>query len=200
MILKRKIFALFRDMDDDGDYDYEDAKLQYKDWVKSRKGYPMAASIIGSLGTAGAAYGGSKLAENRATKKSAKEIMSKTKQAALKNLKAQIGKKTSDGKVIKAEQVKKVFENAAKGKKKALDLVKKAGGFEKINKEVTDKLAKNMKGIKTKGAIIAGALPLVGTVALAAREADKNEDLKYGPKRIEVGQVRLVQKKKKKKK
>lgn len=55
-----------------------------------------------------------------------------------------------------------------------------------------------MKRIKTKGAIIAGVLPLVGTVALAAREVDKNDDLKYGPKRVEVGQVKLVQKKKKK--
>lgn len=195
MILKRKIFALFRDMDDDGDYDYEDAKLQYKDWVKSRKGYPGVALTVGSLGTAGAAYGGAKLAESRATKKSAKGVEKAAKKVAIEKAKSQIGKTNSKGKKITAEDVKKLFKDS----KRADKFIRKHGEIDKLSKAASEKLAKKMKGIKTKGAVIAGALPLVGTVALAAREADKNEDLKYGPKRIEVGQVRLVQKKKKKK-
>lgn len=194
MILKRKIFALFRDMDDDGDYDYEDAKLQYKDWKKSRKGYPKAASIIGALGTAGAAYGGSKVAESRAIKKSAKTIEKTAKKIAVEKAKAMVGKTSSNGKKITAEDIKKLFKDP----KRAEKFIRRHGEIDKVSKVVTDKLNKNMKRIKTKGAIIAGALPLVGTVALAAREADKNEDLKYGPRRVEVGQVKLVQKKKKK--
>lgn len=56
-----------------------------------------------------------------------------------------------------------------------------------------------MKGIKTKGAVIAGLPVLMGGLAAVGNEEYKNYLFKYGPKRIEVGQVRLVQKKKKKK-
>lgn len=134
MILKRKIFALFRDMDDDGDYDYEDAKLQYKDWKKSRKGYPMVASIIGSLGTAGAAYGGAKLAESRATKKSAKEVEKAAKKVAIEKAKSQIGKTNSKGKKITAEDVKKLFKDP----KRADKFIRKHGEIDKLSKAASE--------------------------------------------------------------
>ena len=55
-----------------------------------------------------------------------------------------------------------------------------------------------MKRIKTKGAIIAGLPVLMGGLAAVGNEEYKNYLFKYGPRRVEVGQVKLVQKKKKK--
>lgn len=124
MILKRKIFALFRDMDDDGDYDYEDAKLQYKDWRKSRKGYPGVALTVGGLGTAGAAYGGSKFAENRAIKKSAKTIEKTAKKIAVEKAKAMVGKTNSNGKKITAEDIKNYLKIQKEQKNLSEDMEK----------------------------------------------------------------------------
>ena len=185
MILKRKIFAKS---------EKEEVEFDYGKWNRPRVGFPKEVAVLGALGTAGAAYGGSKIAENRAVKKSVKTIEKTAKKIAIEKAKAMVGKTSSNGKKITAEDIKKLFKDPKRVEK----FIRRHGEIDKVSKVVTDKLNKNMKKIKTKGAIIAGLPVLMGSLAAVGNEEYKNYLFKYGPRRVEVGQVKLVQKKKKK--
>lgn len=192
IILRNKLFSKL--IDKDGDYDLDDVKIQYKDWRQNRTGYPNQVLVGTVAGTGLAALGGSKLAENIATKKATKEVETRVKDRAIKVAKDQIGKLKKDGKKITIEDVKNLFKDPDRSSK----FIKKWGDMDKISKEVSDKLSKNMKGIKRKGAIAAGVPVLLGGLALSAREQGIKDKFNNNPKKLEVGYVNLVNKKKKK--
>lgn len=193
IVLRNKLFAKLIDKDKDGDYDIDDVKLQYKDWRQKRTGYPNQA-LIGTLAATGlSAYGGSKLAEDMAYKKSAKTIETASKNIAIKKAKESIGKLDSKGRVVTSEDVMNLFKDP----KRANKFIRKHGEIDKVSKIVSDKLSKKMKGIKTKGAIIAGAPILATGLVLSAREQGKRDKFNNNPKKLEVGYVKLIDKKKK---
>lgn len=189
MILKRKAFSLIKDKNNDGSIDFEDAKIQYSDWDKARIGYPGIAATGTLLGTGISAYGGYKAGESFMEKKIAKENIKKAK----KNLIEEVNKQIKSGRLTK-DQAKKALSN----KEKLPELLKKYGNLDKIVKE-TSKSAKNrIKKSKVTGALLASSVPLLGGALLTANEENKNLKFKYGPRRVEVGYVKLVQKKKNK--
>lgn len=190
IVIKRKIFSIFEDKDKDGDYDVEDVKLQYKDWRQKRTGHPTAAAIIGSGVTAGAAYGGMKAGEKIATKKITKENLNKAKKVLIDKVKSEVKKGT-----VTKEQATK----ALKDPKKLTKLITKHGNLEQITKESAKTAGKRIKKAKIVGGIAAGLAPLAGTIAASINESEKRDKFLNNPKRMEVGYVKLVNKKKKKK-
>lgn len=188
IILKRKIFGFIKDKDNDGDVDFEDAKLQYKDWDKARIGFPGVAATGTVIGTGLASYGGYKAGEAYMNNKISKEVIKKSKKELINKINESIKK----GEITK-EAAKKALSNKSMLPK----LLKKYGNMDNIIKE-SSKLAKGrIKKSKTVGALLAGTVPLVGGAMLTANEENKNLKFKYGPKRVEVGYVKLVQKKNK---
>lgn len=191
IILRNKLFALV-DKDKDGDYDFDDVKLQYKDWRQNRTGYPNQV-LIGTAGLTGlSAYGGSKLAENIATKKAVKEVEKKAKENAIRKAKESIGKVDSKGRKITSEDIKRLFKDPIRAEK----FIKKHGDLDRVGKEVSNKLSKKLKGIKTKGAIATGVPVLATGLILSAREQNIKDKFNNNPKKLEIGYVNLVNKKK----
>ena len=195
IILRNKSFSIFKDKDKDGDYDLEDAKIQYNEWRQKRTGYPNVAGVGTVAGTALAAYGGSKYAEKREINKIADEVREASVKVAKEKAKASIGKKAKDGSIVTAEDVEKLF----KDKKRAEKFIQKHGETERILRKFQKTADKRLKNAKTKGALVAGIPVLAGGLALTAYESNKRDKFLNNPKKLEVGYVKLVDKKKKKK-
>ena len=186
ILLKRKLYSK-------KDEEKEEVEFDYGKWNRPRVGFPGEVAVLGALGTAGAAYGGSKIAEKRAIKKAAKDTMKEATKVAMKKAMKVVGQTGKNGNVIKKEDVLKAFKNP----EKATKLIQKYGEMDRVGKAVSDNLNKNMKKIKGRGAMIAG-LPVLGlTLAGITDQEYKRLLFKYGPRRVEVGQVKLTQKKKK---
>ena len=195
IILRNKSFSIFKDKDEDGDYDLEDAKIQYNEWRQKRTGYPAVAAVGTTIGTGLAAYGGSKYAENKEANKIANEIRNASIKVAKEKAKAAIGKKSRDGSIVTAEDVEKLF----KDKKKAEKFIQNHGETEKILRRFQKTADRRLKNAKTKGALIAGIPVIAGGLALTAYESNKRDKFLNNPKKLEVGYVKLVNKKRKKK-
>lgn len=192
MILKRKVYSFFKDKDKDGDYDFDDVKLQYKeDWQKPQFGHPKTAAVVGAGVTGLSAYGGVKAGETYMNNKLAKESLSKSKKVLINKINDQI----KQGRITK-EQAKKALSNP----KKLESLLKKHGNLDEIIRQTSKTAGPRLKKAKIVGGVAAGLVPAIGSISAIARESEKEDILKYGPRKIEVGQVKLVQKSKKKKK
>lgn len=189
ILLKRKLYSIFKDKDDDGDWDLKDIQIQIDEWRKPKFGHPKAAFGIGAGVTGLAAYGGVKAGENIMNHKLAKESVSKAKKVLLDKVNNEIKKGT-----ITKEQAKKALSNPEKLKK----LLTKFGNLDRIVDETSRTAKPRMKKAKIIGGVAAGLAPLAGTLYVANKEQEKEDLMKFGPKKIEVGHVNLVQKKKKK--
>lgn len=191
MILKRKVYSFFKDKDGDGEYDFEDIKLQYKDWIKPQFGHPKAAAVLGAGVTGAASYGGVKAGENYMNKKIVNETLKKSKKALIDKINVLI----KSGAITK-DQAKKALSNP----EKLGNLLKNHGNLDDIIMKASKTAEPRIKKAKIIGGIAAGIVPLAGTLGAVVREQEKVDRLMYGPKKLEVGQVKLVQKSKKKKK
>lgn len=159
------------------------------EWRRPKFGHPKAALGIGAGVTGLAAYGGVKAGENIMNRKLAKESVSKAKKVLLDKVNNEIKKGT-----ITKEQAKKALSNPEKLKK----LLTKFGNLDRIIDETSRTAKPRIKKAKILGGVAAGLAPLAGTLYVANKEQEKEDLMKFGPKKIEVGHVNLVQKKKKK--
>lgn len=187
MILKRlsKIFSKSDKNEKEG------VSFDYDKWNRPRVGFPREVGILGSIATAGATYGGVKAGENYMNRKIAKESLDKSKKILINKVNDQISK----GKITK-EQAKKALSNP----KKLESLLKKHGHLDDIVKQASKVAGPRIKNAKIIGGIAAGLPVGLGSLYVVGNEEYKNFLFKYGPRKVEVGQVKLVQKSKKKKK
>lgn len=195
ILRKNKSFSIFKDKDNDGDYDLDDAKIQYNEWRQKRTGYPNVALSGTVAATALSGYGGAKYAERKATNQIADQVRKASVEIAKRKAKATIGKTTKDGRTVTAKDV----ENLFKDPKRAEDFIKKHGETDKILRRIQRTADRKIKNARTKGALIAGIPVLAGGLALTAYESNKRDKFLNNPKKLEVGYIKLVEKKKKKK-
>ena len=131
-----------------------------------------------------------KAGEKIATKKITKENLNKAKKVLIDKVRNEVKKGT-----VTKEQATK----ALKDPKKLTKLITKHGNLEQITKESAKTAGKRIKKAKIIGGIAAGLAPLAGTIAASINESEKRDKFLNNPKRMEVGYVKLVNKKKKKK-
>lgn len=193
MIIRRKSFSIFKDKDKDGDYDFEDAKIQYKEWRQKRTGYPNVAALGTAATTSLAAYGGAKYAEKKVTDSIADSVRKASIKVAKEKAKSSIGKKTRDGKIVTAQDVENLFKDPERAER----FIKKHGETDKILRRIQKTADNKVKSAKIKGALIAGIPVLASGLALTAYESNKRDKFLNNPKKLEVGYVKLVNKKKK---
>lgn len=185
MIIKRKIFSKNKK-------EKEEVEFDYGKWNRPRVGFPKEVGILGAGLTAGAAYGGVKAGEKHVTKKVTKENIEAAKKVLVDKVKKsnEAAKKTG-GKVISQEQLSKALKNKGKF------LLEKHGNLREITSK-SSKLAKErIKKGKIIGGLVAGIPVGLATLGAVGNEEYKNYLFKYGPRKVEVGQVKLVNKKKK---
>lgn len=190
IVLRNKNFSVENDK-----YKYKDSESERfsKEWRERHTGHPHVATALTLGGATGAGFGGYQLGKKLKSKSILKKSIKESKEGLEKAIRSTLGKIRSNGKIISAKDIEATLKDKATF---GLENLKKKGNLDRITRHNMRAGKKSIAKAGRYGSAIAASAALLPGLALIAQQEEKRDRFLNNPKKVEVGYVKLKDKKK----